>query len=106
MLAELYQLNVVQFAKAAGEFQGNNGKISLLKSLPLKMMNYMSVKLPCHSHGYLVGEGRGLHCEDTISCLLLCSAWILVDPLKRPLGGLSIARCSLSQTLNLLLPIL
>lgn len=40
----------------------------------------MSVKLPCHGHACLAGkeQERGLHCEDTISCLLLCSAWILV----------------------------
>lgn len=40
----------------------------------------MSVKLPCHGHGCLAGKGqeRGLHCEDKISCLLLCSAWTLV----------------------------
>lgn len=82
-------------------------------------MNYVSVKLPRRSHACLAGEGQeqGLHCKDTISCLLLCSAWILVarfglDMLlgmmalvKRPLAGLSMALCSLSQTLSLTLPL-
>lgn len=40
----------------------------------------MSVKLSCHGHACLAEkeQERGLHCEDTISCLSLCSAWILV----------------------------
>lgn len=76
----------------------------------------MSVKLPCHGHACLVGkeQERGLHCEDTISCLSLCSVWILVARYvtgdagagkKRPLAGLSIAQCSLSFPLPLIYPL-
>lgn len=84
------------------------------------MMNYVSVKLPCHSHARLAGEGQeqGLHCEDTISSLLLRSVWILAARFglgmllrmmalaKRRLAGLSVAHCSLSQTLSLPLPLI
>lgn len=78
------------------------------------MMNYVSAKLPCHSHACLAGEGQeqGLYRNDTISCLLLCSAWIPVarfgpDTLLgtlvlavRPSAEIPVASHSLSQTLT------